>query len=120
MLDLVTLHANLCLQHTNNRVIAQHLDLGITHILEEPESPQKASTGFCCCKSIVKMSTTDALGDKENFTVDTASLTGLPAKNISGVKQGRSKSIGPGGLDAHESGAESRQKVRSSTAKLKL
>ena len=108
------------LQHTNNRVTARQLDLGITHILEALESPHKASTDLRSCKPIEQMSKTDALGDKENSTVDTATLAGLPAKNISGVKKGRSKSIGPGGLDAHQSGAENRQKVRSSTAKLKL
>ena len=116
----MTLHASLCLQHANNRATARQLDLGITHILEAPESPQKGSTDFHSCKSIVQMSKTDALGDKENSTVDTATLTGLPAKNISGVKKGRSKSIGPGGLNALQSGAENRQKVGSSTAKLKL
>lgn len=51
-------------------------------------------------KSIAHMPATDTIGDKENMTVDTAAITGLDIQAKQKSKKTRSKSIGPGGLDA--------------------
>jgi len=79
--------------------------------MEVPQSPRKANIRPRSRKSIAHTPTADALGDKENLTVDVAGLTGLTAKNTSVVKKSRSKSIGPGGLDALHSDGGNRQKV---------
>ena len=51
-------------------------------------------------KSIAHMPATDMAGDKENLTVDTASIGSLGAQSKQAGKRSRSRSIGPGGLDA--------------------
>lgn len=51
-------------------------------------------------KSLAAMPGTEFGGDKENMTVDTAMIAGLGAHGKQAAKKSRSKSIGPGGLDA--------------------
>ena len=51
-------------------------------------------------KSIAHMPSSDLGGNKENATLDAAALTSLTAKGKQAAKKSRSKSVGPGGLDA--------------------
>jgi len=52
---------------------------------------------------------TDMGGDKENLTVDTAAIGALDIKGKANGKKSRSKSIGPGGLDALREDAGNKQ-----------
>lgn len=61
--------------------------------------------------SIAHTPVAHTLSDKENLTLDAAGLIGLKPTSV--VKKSRSKSIGPGGLDALHSDAGNRQKVGS-------
>lgn len=74
-------------------------------------SPRQAATRPRSRKSITHIPSTDATSDKENLTVDTAGLASVPTQSTSRVKKSRSKSIGPGGLDALYSDAGNRRKV---------
>ena len=60
-------------------------------------------------KSIAHMPSADAGRDKENFTVDTATIHSLSVRSEQGGKKSRSKSLGPGGLDALREDAGNRQ-----------
>ena len=51
-------------------------------------------------KSIAHMPSSDAVGNKENLTVGSATIGNLHAQGQQHGKKSRSKSIGPGGLDA--------------------
>lgn len=51
-------------------------------------------------KSIAHIPSTEVGGDKENLTVDTAAIVSSDAQGKQNGKKSRSKSIGPGGLDA--------------------
>ncbi len=60
-------------------------------------------------KSLAAMPSTDLGGDKENMTVDTAAIASLGAQAKQAAKKLRSKSIGPGGLDALKEEAGNKQ-----------
>jgi len=60
-------------------------------------------------KSLAAMPSTDLGGDKENMTVDTAATANLGAQGKQIAKRLRSKSIGPGGLDALKEDAGNKQ-----------
>ena len=51
-------------------------------------------------KSIAHPPSADPRGDKENATMDSAALSSLASQTKEKAKKSRSKSIGPGGLDA--------------------
>ena len=51
-------------------------------------------------KSIAHLPSPDLGGDKENATMDSAAITSLTAEGRQALKKSRSKSIGPGDLDA--------------------
>lgn len=51
--------------------------------------------------------------DKENMTAELGALTGKRAPVVKPAKKSRSKSIGPGGLDALKDTTGNRRKVRS-------
>ena len=51
-------------------------------------------------KSIAYLPPSDAAGDKENATVDSTSFNSMSSKTKSAAKKSRSKSLGPGGIDA--------------------
>ncbi len=55
-------------------------------------------------KSIAHLPSMDLGGDKENATMDLAALPSLDLQSKEKVKKSRSKSIGPGGLDALKQG----------------
>ena len=57
------------------------------------------------------MPSPDITGDKENLTVDSAGLSSLAASSKLAGKKSRSKSIGPGGLDALKENAGNRRAV---------
>lgn len=63
-------------------------------------------------KSIAHLPGPDLGEDKENTTVDTATLSSLTMDGKQAVKKSRSKSIGPGGLDALKEGAGNKRDVR--------
>ena len=55
-------------------------------------------------KSIAHLPSSDVGGNKENATLDAAALTSMTATGKQAAKKSRSKSIGPGGLDALKEG----------------
>lgn len=55
-------------------------------------------------KSIAHLPSADPSGDKENATVDLAALPSLDLQSKEKAKKSRSRSIGPGGLDALKQG----------------
>ena len=63
-------------------------------------------------KSIAHTPSADIIGNKENTTVDVGAIAGLSAQGKQGAKKNRSKSIGPGGLDALKEGSGNKQEVR--------
>jgi len=67
-------------------------------------------------KSLAHVPSTDISRDKENLTVDSAALSSLTAQGKQAIKKSRSKSIGPGGLDALKEGTGNKQEVRFSFA----
>lgn len=67
-------------------------------------------------KSLAHVPSAEISGDKENLTVDSAALTSLTAQGKQASKKSRSKSIGPGGLDALLEGTGNEQEVWSSNA----
>lgn len=79
--------------------------------MEAPQSPKKAIGRPRSRKSIAHIPSGNEVRDKENLTVDTAGLAISTSKNTSVGRKNRSKSIGPGGLDALQSDAGNRQKV---------
>ena len=62
-------------------------------------------------KSIAHLPSPDFGSAKENVTIDAAGLPGITAPEKQDVKRSRSKSIGPGGLDALKEDAGNRRKV---------
>ncbi|KAG8533164.1 uncharacterized protein KY384_001947 [Bacidia gigantensis] len=56
-------------------------------------------------KSIAHLPTPDLSVDKENITMDPAALSSMTAKAKQAAKKSRSKSLGPGGLDALKEGS---------------
>ena len=59
-------------------------------------------------KSIAHLPSPDLGGDKENATVDLSTLSSLTTKGKQNAKKSRSKSVGPGGLDALKASAGNR------------
>lgn len=53
----------------------------------------------------------DITGNKENVTVDAGAIASFSAQGKQVVKKSRSKSIGPGGLDALKEGSGNKQEV---------
>ena len=64
-------------------------------------------------KSIAHTPSTDIIGNKENTTVDVGAIGSQSAQGKQGAKKGRSKSIGPGSLDALKEGSGNKQEVPS-------
>ena len=64
-------------------------------------------------KSIAHTPSTDITANKENTTVDVGGIASLSAQGKQGAKKNRSKSIGPGGLDALKEGSGNKQEVGS-------
>lgn len=64
--------------------------------LQSPKAPRARQAR----KSLAAMPSTDLGGDKENMTVDAATIANLGAQGKEARKKLRSISIGPGGLDA--------------------
>lgn len=63
-------------------------------------------------KSIAHLPSSDVGGNKENATLDAAALTSMTATGKQAAKKSRSKSIGPGGLDALKEGTGNKGGVR--------
>ena len=62
-------------------------------------------------KSLAHVPSTDVSGDKENVKVDSAELSSLTAQGKQATKKSRSKSLGPGGLDALRKSTGNKQEV---------
>ena len=62
-------------------------------------------------KSIAHTSSADIAGNKENATVDPGEIASFSAQGKQAAKKNRSKSIGPGGLDALKEGSGNKQEV---------
>ena len=62
-------------------------------------------------KSISHIPTFDAIGNKENLAAESADITGVEAQSRAGIKKSRSKSLGPGDLDALRNESGNGQKV---------
>lgn len=69
-------------------------------------------------KSIAHMPSSDVGGNKENATLDAAALTSMTATGKQAAKKSRSKSIGPGGLDALKEGTGNKGGVRQCGSRL--
>ena len=69
--------------------------------LPSPKAPRVRHTR----KSIAHLPPADLVGDKENATIDSGALSSLTGQLKERVRKSRSKSIGPGGLDALKEGA---------------
>ena len=76
-------------------------------------SPQslKAPRARQARKSLAHVPFADSSGDKENLTVDSAALLSLTAQGKQASKKSRSKSLGPGGLDALKESTGNKQEV---------
>ena len=74
-------------------------------------SPNVAGTRPRAHKSIAHMPSPDTTVDKENLTIGSAGLSKLAASSKQAGKKSRSKSIGPGGLDALKENAGNRRAV---------
>ena len=74
-----------------------------------PQSPKVVQKRLHSRKSIAHPPTTDSFVEMENVTID-LSATAAPGK--AKVKKSRSKSLGPGGLEALTEDAGNRRKVR--------
>ena len=62
-------------------------------------------------KSIAHTPSADITGNKENATVDAGAVASFSAQGKQAAKKSRSKSIGPGGLDALKEGSGNKQEV---------
>ena len=62
-------------------------------------------------KSLAHVPSTDVSGDKENLMVDSAALSSLTVQGKQATKKSRSKSLGPGGLDALRESTGNKQEV---------
>ncbi len=76
------------------------------------QSPKASGMQPRARKSIAHIPSPDITGDKENLTVDSAGISSLTASSKLGGKKSRSKSIGPGGLDALRENGGNRRAVR--------
>lgn len=73
-----------------------------------PSTSPRAPRARQSRKSIAHLPQADLVGDKENATMDSAALSSLSAQANQKVKKPRSKSIGPGGIDALKEGSGNR------------
>ena len=62
-------------------------------------------------KSIAHTPSADITGNKENATVDAGEIASFSVQGKQAAKKNRSKSIGPGGLDALKDGSGNKQEV---------
>ena len=62
-------------------------------------------------RSLAHLPSADLGADKENATLDSAALSAVGAHAKHGAKKSRSKSLGPGGLDALQEGTGNRGRV---------
>lgn len=62
-------------------------------------------------KSIAHTPSSDITGNEENATVDAGTIASFSAQGKQAAKKNRSKSIGPGGLDALKEGSGNKQEV---------
>ena len=62
-------------------------------------------------KSLAHVPSTDVSGDKENLKVDSTALSSLTVPGKQATKKSRSKSLGPGGLDALRESTGNKQEV---------
>ena len=62
-------------------------------------------------KSIAHMPSADVARSEENATVDSGMIASFSAQGKQVAKKNRSKSIGPGGLDALKEGSGNKQEV---------
>lgn len=62
-------------------------------------------------KSLAHVPSTDVSGDKENLGGSSAALSGLTVQGKQTSKKSRSKSLGPGGLDALKESTGNKQEV---------
>ena len=62
-------------------------------------------------KSLAHVPSTDVSGDKENLRMDSAALSSLTVQGKQATKKSRSKSLGPGGLDALRESTGNKQEV---------
>ena len=68
-------------------------------------------------KSLAHVPSTDVSGDKENVKVDPAALSSLTVQGKQATKKSRSKSLGPGGLDALRESTGNKQEVEDPSLK---
>ena len=68
-------------------------------------------------KSLAHVPSTDVSVDKENLGVDSAALSSLTAQGKQTTKKSRSRSLGPGGLDALRESTGNKQEVRDPSLK---
>ena len=80
--------------------------------MSKVSSPTKAPRARQTRKSIAHFPSTDLVWDKENATMDSAALSSLTAQSKEKIKKSRSKSIGPGGLDALKEGSGNKGEER--------
>ena len=69
-------------------------------------------------KSIAHLPSSDVGGNKENATLDASALTSMTSTGKQAAKKSRSKSIGPGGLDALKEGRGNKGGVRQRRSRL--
>ena len=68
-------------------------------------------------KSLAHVPSTDISVDKENLNVDSATLSSLTVQGKQATKKSRSKSLGPGGLDALRESTGNKQEVEDPSLK---
>lgn len=81
--------------------------------IQSPKAPRMRQAR----KSIAHLPTTELGGNKENLTADSAAFSANAGQLKEKVKKSRSKSIGPGGLDALKEGAGNKREVRQQKCK---
>ena len=79
--------------------------------MDKIQSPKGARVRSRSRKSISHIPTSDTIGNKENLAAENADITGLAAQSRAGTKKSRSKSLGPGDLDALRNELGNGQKV---------
>ena len=79
--------------------------------MEVPKSPSKTAARPRSRKSIAHIPSAAMMRNKENQTDIIANAPALVSPSKLGTKKARSKSIGPGGLDALRNDSGNRQKV---------
>ena len=83
--------------------------------MSAPTSP-RAPRARQSRKSIAHLPSKDLGGDKENATMDSAAITSISAQSKEKLRKTRSKSVGPGGIDALREGSGNKGEVCPSQA----